>query len=70
MNDEKESKYKTEKIVIYKSDVRRARKHGNSVVITMTGFLEAGKEYFISRDDGTITIRETEYPGHPKLVYV
>ncbi len=38
--------------------IRQARKSGNSVVITMSEFIEQDKWYKINRDNGIVTLKE------------
>jgi len=46
-------------------DIRRTRKTGNAIALTVTGFLELDKFFEISKEDSVVTIREVEMKVRP-----
>lgn len=46
-------------------DIKRIHKQGSATVITVTGFLELGKFFEISKEDSVVTIREVEMKVRP-----
>jgi len=43
-----------------KNDIRKTRKQGNAVVLTVTDFLELNKYYELSKEDSKVVIRKVE----------
>ena len=46
-------------------DIRKTRKTGNAIAITVTGFLDLDKFYELSKEDSVVTIREVEMKVRP-----
>lgn len=42
------------------NDIRKTRKQGNAVVLTVTDFLELNKYYELSKEDNKVVIRKVE----------